>query len=94
MRIWRKITEARHFLVLSVLALAMSLFLCAGTKAALQPQSKSIKDPVISSMTWEQPTANSADDGPGDIPAFACNGNCPRNCNPNCVVNCNINCPT
>lgn len=92
MKILKKVTEARHFLAISALALMMSVFASAAGKAAVQSSHKMCGDPVISSMTWEQSTSDYTDYGPGDIPALACNGNCPKNCNPNCVINCNINC--
>jgi hypothetical protein len=92
MSILRKTRDLRHSLAISALALIMCVLASAAAKAAVPSKPKPLADPVISSMTWEQPVGVSADDGLGDIPVIFCNGNCPKNCNSGCDGNCNNNC--
>jgi hypothetical protein len=92
MKLVQKIAEVRHFLALLVLAVGMSVFAAGAGKAAVQPKSNALRDPVIGSMTWEQANADNGATTLSDGPFVLCDPNCPRNCNGNCDSTCNTNC--
>jgi hypothetical protein len=91
MKAIRKISAARHFLAVLVLAVVMSVFASTIGRAAAKSKPKGFKDPVIGNMTWEDSGSNDAD-RLTDGPIIVCDGNCVSNCDSHCDANCNGNC--
>lgn len=88
MRILRKITSIRHFIMLSLLAVILNVVSLGPGTAAGQTKARRFTDPVISGMTWETPTGNAVTNGVDDV-NFGCptNGVCNINCNAPAICN-------
>lgn len=95
MKAIKNVGVARHFIIVSILGVLMSLYCVNKCKATTHSKRSVLKDPVISSMTWEGGEDTDRylrGDNSGCPVNCEQNENCPGNCPTNCVINCLGNC--